>query len=71
MILTAMSLGQNAFFQLWLDTENGRILKLLPVGSDVSSSGTIYNRDPGIGSTTSSFQVNASSEASTRCNWRT
>jgi hypothetical protein len=44
---------------VWLDAENGEILKLDPLIHTVNASGRVYNRDPGIGTTTSSFQVDA------------
>ena len=46
---------------LWLDAENGRILKLESLIKDISGSGVVYNRDPGVGTTTSFFEVDPSS----------
>lgn len=43
---------------LWLDAEDGRILKLNSfLDAAVGASGAAYNRDPGVGTTTTFFQV--------------
>ena len=46
---------------LWLDADNRNIIKLETLVKDVGASGVVYNRDPGVGTTTSSFQVDTSS----------
>ena len=62
MILTAMFYGRDSSFQIWLDTDSGLILKLLPLTDSVRATGITYNRDPGVGrSVVSSFEVDAAS----------
>ena len=61
MILRGVSLGQEGPFLLWLDAETGKLLKLVPLFSDVTAKGIVYNRDPGVGTTTSFFQVDPAS----------
>ena len=61
MTLRAVSLGQEGPFLLWLDAETGNILKLNPLFSDISAKGKTWNRDPGVGTTTSYFQVEPAS----------
>lgn len=61
MVLRGVSFGQEGPFMLWLDAENGSILKLEPgFGDAVNARGEVYNRDPGIGTKTSFFQVDES-----------
>ncbi len=45
---------------LWLDAQSGKILELRSSIEDkgVSANGRIWNRDPGVGTTTALFQVN-------------
>jgi hypothetical protein len=55
--------NQQGPFLLWLDAATGRLLKLLSfIDSGVAASGTVWNRDPGIGTTSApwSFQVDPS-----------
>jgi hypothetical protein len=59
--LSAIWKGQEGPFLLWLDAENGRILKLVPLFGDVSATGVVYNRDPGVGTTIANFEVDPSS----------
>lgn len=61
MALRAVFAGHEGRFLIWLDAENGIILKLEPFLAQVSASGSAYNRDPGIGTTPSGFQVDPSS----------
>jgi hypothetical protein len=61
MILRAVFGGHEGRFLIWLDAENEVILKLVPFLAPVSATGSAYNRDPGVGTTTDSFQVDASS----------
>ncbi|MEM8483991.1 MAG: hypothetical protein AAF564_00505 [Bacteroidota bacterium] len=61
MILQGYAVGRQGGFQLWSDAENGDILKLEPLFSDVGASGTVYNRDPGVATRTASFQVDPES----------
>lgn len=60
MILVGVSSKQQGRFILWLDAETGEILKLEPLFRDVSAEGIVYNRDPGIGTTSSFFEVDPS-----------
>src|SRR5262249_40874107 len=54
--------GQSGPFLLWVDADDGRLLTLLPfIDTGVTAVGAVWNRDPGIGTTTESFQVDASS----------
>lgn len=57
MTLQAYSTGELGPFILWLDAESGEILKLIPLFGDVGGTGEVYNRDPGIGTTPLSLQV--------------
>lgn len=61
MILRAVVHGHEGQILLWLDAENGQILKMEPLIKDVSASGMVYNRDPGAGTATQWFDVDASS----------
>jgi hypothetical protein len=61
MALRAVFAGHEGRFLVWLDAENGIILKLEPFLAQVSASGSVYNRDPGIGTTPGGFQVDPSS----------
>jgi outer membrane protein assembly factor BamB len=45
-------------FLLWLDAQNGTLLKLESLIKDGAAQGTVYNRDPGVGTTTQTFRVN-------------
>ncbi len=60
MILQAVAYGVQGRFILWMDANTGAILKLIPLFDVVSANGAVYNRDPGVGTTTSSFAVDAS-----------
>ena len=57
MTLKAYSAGELGPFILWLDAEDGRILKLIPLFGDINGTGEVYSRDPGVGTTTLSLQV--------------
>lgn len=61
MTLQAYSFGELGPFILWLDAEDGTLLKLIPLFGDVGGVGEVYNRDPGIGTTTLGLQVDAAS----------
>jgi hypothetical protein len=60
MVLRAVFTGHEGRFLVWLDAENGVILQLEPFLAQVSATGSVYNRDPGIGTTTGGFQVDPS-----------
>jgi hypothetical protein len=45
----------------WLDAENGKILKLIPLINSVTAQGRVFNRDPGVGTITAYFEVDPSS----------
>jgi hypothetical protein len=45
----------------WLDAENGKILKLIPLINSVAAQGSVFNRDAGVGTITASFEVDPSS----------
>jgi hypothetical protein len=67
MILLARFCQQDVPFLLWLDAEDGTLLKLEPLASDAASEtpraepvgarAAVYNRDPGVGTTTAWVQV--------------
>ncbi len=61
MILRGVFLGQEGRFVLWIDAQTGGILKLEPLFNEVVASGVVYNRDPGVGTNPSSFEVDPSS----------
>jgi len=61
MIVRGVVSGHEGPILLWLDADNGSIIKLEALVKDVGASGVVYNRDPGVGTTTSSFQVDPSS----------
>ena len=61
MIVRGVVSRQEGPILLWLDADNGNIIKLEALVKDVGASGVVYNRDPGVGTTTSSFQVDPSS----------
>jgi len=61
MLLRAVFAGHEGRFLVWLDAENGIILKMEPFLSQVSASGSAYNRDPGIGTTAGGFEVDPAS----------
>lgn len=61
MILRGVSFGQEGPFLLWLDAEAGDILKLDPLWGDANAQGIVYNRDPGVGTITGFFEVDAAS----------
>ena len=62
MILRGISFKKEGEFRLWLDAETGQILKLIPLLQDtVPAQGAVYNRDPGVGTTLSPFEVDSSS----------
>ena len=46
-----------AAFQLWLDADTGKILKMIALVHNIAASGRVFNRDPGAGTTTLSFAV--------------
>jgi hypothetical protein len=60
MILRAMVFNDEGQILLWADAESGQILKMEPFIKDVSGQGMVYNRDPGVGTTINSFQVDPS-----------
>lgn len=57
MMLQAYSFGELGPFLLWLDAETGDILKLIPLFGDIGGQGEVYSRDPGVGTTPLSLQV--------------
>ncbi|HEV8700670.1 MAG TPA: kelch repeat-containing protein [Candidatus Polarisedimenticolia bacterium] len=58
MILNGLSAGlADGPFLLWLDAATGQILEMTPLFSDVSATGEVYKRDPGLGTVLQSFQV--------------
>jgi hypothetical protein len=57
MILKAVSFGTEGYFLLWLDAETGNILKLHPLFDNVTATGQVYRRDPGVGTHPSYFKV--------------
>jgi hypothetical protein len=59
LLLRAVFGGQEGRVLLWLDAETGVILKLESFAAQVSASGATFNRDPGVGTTTASFDVDA------------
>jgi hypothetical protein len=61
MVFDTITYGHEGRFILWLDAETQKILKLDPLFDVASSSGVTYNRDPGVGTTTTDFQVDPSS----------
>ena len=61
MLVGAVFSGQAAQFLVWVDAGNAVILKVEPFASQVMASGVTYNRDPGVGTVVSSFEVDASS----------
>lgn len=61
MIIRGRYLGQDGPFQQWVDAQSGTILKLIPMIGDVAARGRTWNRDPGIGTTTSYFEVDPAS----------
>jgi hypothetical protein len=62
MMVIATWFNQTGPFLLWLDADNGKLIKVDPLIHDaVGASGAVYNRDPGIGTTTTFFQVDPSS----------
>ncbi len=61
MLLPIQWQGQTGPALLWLDADSGDILKFNSfVDSAVSATGTVWNRDPGVGTTTAFFQVDPS-----------
>ncbi len=60
MVLRGVFAGHEAPFLVWLDAENGIILKMEPFLSQVSATATVFNRDPGVGTTAGGFQVDSS-----------
>ena len=62
MIVNARWFNQTGPFLIWLDADNGKLIKVDPLIADaVGATGAVYNRDPGVGTTTSFFQVDNSS----------
>lgn len=61
MMMRGVVSGHEGPILLWLDADNGNIIKLESLVKDVGASGVVYNRDPGVGTTTSNFQVDPSS----------
>src|SRR5260370_31077736 len=62
MIVNVTWFNQTGPFLLWLDADTSKIIKLESLIKDgVPAVGAVYNRDPGVGPTTSSFQVDPSS----------
>jgi hypothetical protein len=60
MILHAVVSRHEGPILLWLDADNGNIIKLESQIKDVGGSGIVYNRDPGVGTTSIFFDVNSS-----------
>src|SRR5260370_4197600 len=62
MIVNVTWFNQTGPFLLWQDADTGKLLKVNPLIADaIGATGTVYNRDPGVGSTTSFFEVDPSS----------
>jgi len=61
MLLRGTFAGQEGDFLVWLDADNGVILRMRSFLSQVLASGLVYNRDPGVGTTAGSFEVDPSS----------
>ncbi len=59
--ITARWRGQTGQFLLWLDADNGTLLKVDPLFGDAVAIGTSYNRDPGLGGSGVIFTVDAAS----------
>lgn len=57
LILRAWVGGDEGPFLLWLDAQTAAILKLDPLFNHAVAEGAVWNRDPGVGTTTGSFQV--------------
>jgi hypothetical protein len=61
LLVGAVFSGQEAQFLVWIDADNAVILKVEPFASRVMASGVTYNRDPGVGTVVSGFEVDTSS----------
>ncbi len=62
MIVNARWFNQTGPFLLWLDADNTKLLSVNPLIADATgATGAVFNRDPGVGSTTNFFQVDPSS----------
>jgi hypothetical protein len=62
MIVNATWYTQTGPFLVWLDADNAKVIRIDPLIADsVGATGAVYNRDPGVGETTSFFQVDPSS----------
>jgi len=54
---------------LWLDAQNGTILKMIPLINNVAAQGFAFNRDPSIGTVEANFEVDPSSGAQYELNF--
>jgi len=62
MILRADAFHETGSFILWADAQDGSLLELDPLLAETLAAGAAYNRDPGVGTSTSwLFNVNAAS----------
>ncbi len=52
--------GQSERFLVWLDAQEGTILKLEPLFGEIGARGRLFKRDPGTGMTQASFAVDSS-----------
>ncbi|HEV8242226.1 MAG TPA: hypothetical protein VGS57_22860, partial [Thermoanaerobaculia bacterium] len=60
MLVQIIWLGQTGTGLVWVDADDGKVLKFISfLEGGISAAGATYNRDPGIGTTTGSFQVDA------------
>jgi hypothetical protein len=59
MVLDAVSRGHRGRFLLWLDADDGRLLKLEPLFGTAAAVGRIFRRDPEGDAPAASFQVDA------------
>ena len=66
LLLRAVFGGQEGRFLLWVDAENGIILKMEPFASQVMATGSTYNRDPGMGTAPATFDVDAAASGQYR-----
>ncbi|NHZ96426.1 hypothetical protein [Massilia sp. CCM 8734] len=49
MVVEGVSFGRPVPFRVWSDAATGAILKMRPLVSDVTATGTVWRRDPGTG----------------------
>jgi hypothetical protein len=61
MLLRGVFAEQEGEFRVWLDADTGTILKMKSLLAPVLGNGSVYNRDPGVGTTTQAFEVDPAS----------